>query len=426
MKRVTKRLVDWRRSLNTASDYWWAASRHLVVGATLSVTLVLGGLAWLVGGPIGTLVYSAVNSMSTSDYAATAALIGGNDRIGMVSALTSGSGPDRRGLGGLDGESPRDMVAVEGASDRNSLENSDWADLGDSDGLIGPFGISLRKWTAWEKYPDARELLGLSTEEALPAGAKMALRLRDLPIALRWCPAGSFEWDATMSLAQSAMLNVAHETAATSVGGTRVPVILTRGFAIMETECFQGMWSEVTGEEGNWMPHRGAALPVHNVSHGDAMMFAGRVHSQLRQAKALPQGWKVRLPQEAEWEYAMRAGGNSAFGAGIDSRSILDHAWIAGNSGKQSHPVASRRPNAWGIHDGLGSVMEWCDDLYSPRFEAKATSNNVYDDHWKWVYRGGAWGLDARYSQLSNRHSGSDTVRGPMLGLRLVLVREHE
>ncbi|MFM7072984.1 MAG: hypothetical protein ACKO38_14440 [Planctomycetota bacterium] len=325
MNRVTKRLGDWRRSLNTASDYWWSASRHLMVGAALSVTLVLGGLAWLVGGPIGTLVYSAVNSMSTSDYAATAALIGGNDRIGVVSAITSGTGLDRRGLDGrgldgrgldgrglggrgLGGKTPLEVLAAEGGveraadggADRDSLENSDWAEFGESDGLTGPFGISLRKWTAWEKYPDARELLGLSTEESLPAGAKMALRLRDLPIALRWCPAGGFEWDSTMSLAQSAVLNVAHETAATSVGGTRVPVILSRGFAIMETECFQGMWSEVTGEEGNWMPHRGAALPVHNVSHGDAAMFAGRVHSQLRQAKALPQGWKVRLPQE-DW-----------------------------------------------------------------------------------------------------------------------------
>jgi formylglycine-generating enzyme required for sulfatase activity len=162
------------------------------------------------------------------------------------------------------------------------------------------------------------------------------------------------------------------------------------------------------------------------VTHREAESFAGRMQARLRMSQALPKGWKLRLPYEAEWEYAMRAGGRSMYGANIDSRNLFDHAWLAGNSGGQLAAVASRKTNAWGIHDGLGSVMEWCADRYAPQFAGGVNPRGSYDESWQWVYRGGAFGLDSRYSQLSCRHAGSDTVRGAMLGFRLVLVRERD
>lgn len=359
MKRIAKWIGEGRHRLN-------AASRHLVIGAGFAATLALGGVAWLVGGPVGTLAYAAVRYMSPSDYAATMAVIGTQQRIQAVTVFADAVGPE-----GSD-------------SDRFALENSD------VEGQSGPFGIGLRKWKEWQRYADARELLDQAGSTPLAAGSAMALRLREMPIAFRWCPPGT----------------------------------LTDGFAMMETECFQGMWTEVTGEERPWMPLRGDGLPVHSVTQSDAAMFADRLRAQLRNADALPQGWIVRLPLEAEWDYAMRANGSSEYGAGIDSRTLLDHAWIAENSGGKLHPVASRRPNAWGIHDGLGSVMEWCADIDSPQGNNPFASNRGFDHPLKWVYRGGAWGLNSRYGQLSNRQTGSDTVCGPMLGFRLVLVRD--
>ncbi len=404
MKRVAKWIVERRRHLNAACESWGAAGRRLMMGTFLTVTMLLGGIAWILGGLMGTLAHSAIHLLSPSNYAAIR-MIRPQERLGIAAVFTP---DDTAETDGVEGD----------AAEKTGAEGSELQRR------TGPFGINLKKWTAWEKYADARELLNQTTVEQLPAGTVMALRLRELPIAFRWCPAGSFEWDSTMCLTHDAAVHLAQDAATTSVGGGRVPVLLSRGFAIMESECFQGMWTAVTGEELHWHPYRGEALPVHCVTQSDAAVFAGRVHSQLRRAKALPEGWIVRLPHEAEWEYAMRAGGQSAFGAGIDSRSLLDHAWIAGNSGQKLQPVASRSPNAWGIHDGLGSVMEWCSDIYSPRFPGGTTPSGNFEDSWKWVYRGGAWGLDSRYSQLSNRYPGSGNVRGPMLGFRLVLVRE--
>ena len=100
--------------------------------------------------------------------------------------------------------------------------------------------------------------------------------------------------------------------------------------------------------------------PVINITHHAAMEYARWLSAKT--------GKVYRLPTEAEWEYACRAGSDSLFGAGIDSNNLGDYAWYRDNSQALPHPVAKKKPNAWGLYDLLGNVAEWCLDLYDKDF----------------------------------------------------------
>jgi formylglycine-generating enzyme required for sulfatase activity len=112
-----------------------------------------------------------------------------------------------------------------------------------------------------------------------------------------------------------------------------------------------------------------------------------------------------RLPTEAEWEYACRAGSTGDYYFGGDVRQLGEYAWFADNAGKQTHPVGQRKPNAWGLFDMYGNVAQWCNDIYGKDYYAKSPKDNPRgpDAGDKYVLRGGAWTLSAGSIRSSYR-----------------------
>ncbi len=128
----------------------------------------------------------------------------------------------------------------------------------------------------------------------------------------------------------------------------RHKVRLTKGFEIGKYEVTQAQWEAVMGS--NPSETKGPNNPVDSVDKDD-------IHAFLDKLNARNDGYKYRLPTEAEWEYMARAGAPDPPRA-----SLGDYAWFADNSDDESHPVGLKKPNAWGLYDVLGNVREWVDD----------------------------------------------------------------
>ncbi|MHC5541803.1 formylglycine-generating enzyme family protein, partial [Singulisphaera rosea] len=137
-------------------------------------------------------------------------------------------------------------------------------------------------------------------------------------------------------------------------------VRITRPFHLGVTEVTQGQYRAVTGQ--NPSQFKGSDdLPVENVSWEDAVAFCKMLNER---EKAQLGGDYYRLPTEAEWEYACRAGSTKRYSFGDDEAGLGEFAWFEANSKGKTHPVGEKRPNAFGLNDMFGNVWEWCQDWY--------------------------------------------------------------
>ena len=128
-----------------------------------------------------------------------------------------------------------------------------------------------------------------------------------------------------------------------------------------------------------------------------------------------------RLPTEAEWEYACRAGTTTEYSFGDDAELLEEYAWFDKNSGGQTQPVGAKKPNPWGLHDMHGNVWEWCADWYDNGYYARSPAEDppgAASGSCR-VIRGGGWWFDASYCRAVFRSGFVPSLRIDYLGFRL-------
>lgn len=271
-------------------------------------------------------------------------------------------------------------------------------------------------------------------------GKKAGQELNQRPwiSTLCWCPAGTF----TMG-----------EKPDPHGNARQVDVKISRGFWMGKYEISQAQYQFVMGKAPSHFV--GVFTPVESLSWTEASAFCRKLTTLTRKAGLLPKGWEYRLPTEAQWEYACRAGTTTRYSFGNDVSKLGEYAWYFNNSGTvekfkqlknlppamwaelgklsfddlkelrgmQPHPVGQKKPNAWGLCDMHGNVSEWCRDWYQHKLPG-GTDPEVVNKTAARTYRGGGWGTAALTARTAYRRFNGlrPDAKSSSLGFRMVLV----
>ena len=192
-------------------------------------------------------------------------------------------------------------------------------------------------------------------------------------------------------------------------------VTLTKPFYLGVYEVTQEQYERVMGT--NPSDFNGAKNPVEQVSWEDAVEFCRKL-SALPEEKAA--GHVYRLPTDAEWEYACRAGTTTEYCFGDDENQLGDYAWYDENSGDRTHPVGQKKPNAWGLYDMHGNVWEWCQDWYGDLPAGAVTDPTGPSTGSNRVSRGGSWSLLSGFCRSASRDGDTPDLRSYDLGFRVL------
>jgi len=192
-------------------------------------------------------------------------------------------------------------------------------------------------------------------------------------------------------------------------------VEISKAFYLGVTEVTQEQYERVMGENPSKFkgdPQR----PVEQVSWDDAVAFCRKLSEK--------EGRTYRLPTEAEWEYACRAGSQTKWSFGDDASALKDYAWSGDNAGGTTHAVAQNKPNAWGLYDMHGNVWEWCQDRYASeeyrRFASQAAVDpRDPDEATVRVLRGGSWRDIGRNCRSGCRNRAGPEARSLAFAFRV-------
>ena len=204
-------------------------------------------------------------------------------------------------------------------------------------------------------------------------------------------------------------------------------VTFSRRFLMGKFEVTQEQWHAVMGN--NPSHFKGANLPVEKVSWDDCQGFIEKLNGGLHGSGSSSKNpGAFRLPTEAEWEYACRAGTTSELNNDKELTSTFDHClnldevgWYAKNSDSKTHPVGQKKPNAWGLYDMHGNVHEWCQDFWKTDYPHASVIDPTGPERGDGrVFRGGSWFDCAAHSRSSARSWGLQSNRWHNLGFRLV------
>ncbi len=258
---------------------------------------------------------------------------------------------------------------------------------------IAPFDAdqAKRHQQAWAEY------LGVQAELSNSIGMKLTL-----------IPPGEFMMGATEEeieeLSKStdfSGLSVSQYLQKLRDEGPQHKVVLTKPFYMGVYEVTQEDCERVVGENPSEFSRTGSScdhvsdqdtsfFPVECVSWDDAVEFCSKLSEQPREKAA---GRVYRLPTEAEWEYACRAGTQTQWSFGNDKPRLVQHGWFAVNSGDRTHKVGELRANPFGLYDMHGNVMEWCKDWHATGYYSSSSESDPQGPSQTLhrVYRGGAW-----------------------------------
>jgi formylglycine-generating enzyme required for sulfatase activity len=196
-------------------------------------------------------------------------------------------------------------------------------------------------------------------------------------------------------------------------------VTVTKGLYLQKTQLTQGQWKALMGNNPASFSDGGDDCPIENISWNECQEFIRRLNAG--------KDGIYRLPTEAEWEYACRAGSLTPFCNGEISELYCAHdpllsnvGWYCGNSGRKSRPVAQKGPNVWGLYDMHGNVSEWCQDWYGEYGSDLRTDPSGPKSGSGKIIRGGSWFSNAKNCRSASRFYWPPNSRSEFIGFRLV------